>query len=217
MAKYAALSTALERARITSIPVFAAAARGSGDRGNDEHRAAVTLAQFQGALALVQGRGREAASTIGRRPSSSRSSRRSRRTSAATTAAKVVEWVIGAVAMATSGAGWTSDHATAMATGQRARSTTMSSRSSRALSAPSPSGRARVPRGPAAAKPRGCIGFWVIRRRCRSRRQHRWSAGAQMLETPGLTEHPRRSGRRDRGGAASRFLQTASIGGTPKI
>ena len=72
--KYAALSTALERARITSIPVFAAAARAAAVIIDDEHRAAVTLAQFQGALALVS-RARARGSIDDRHwPSSSRRS-----------------------------------------------------------------------------------------------------------------------------------------------
>ena len=52
---YPALTGALERARIRSIAVFAAAARRAASLAaiDDERRAAVTLAQYQGGLALA--------------------------------------------------------------------------------------------------------------------------------------------------------------------
>jgi hypothetical protein len=52
---YPALSGALERAHITSIPIFAAAARRAATLAGiaDERRAAVTLAQYQGGIALA--------------------------------------------------------------------------------------------------------------------------------------------------------------------
>ena len=53
--QYPALSGALERARITSIPIFAAAGRRAAALAgiDDDRRAAVTLAQYQGGIALA--------------------------------------------------------------------------------------------------------------------------------------------------------------------
>jgi hypothetical protein len=53
--QYPALTGALERARITSIPAFAAAARRAASLAgiDDTRRAAVTLAQYQGGIALT--------------------------------------------------------------------------------------------------------------------------------------------------------------------
>jgi hypothetical protein len=55
VAQYPALIAALERARITAIPVYAAAVRRAAALAaiDDDRRAAVTLTQFQGALAIV--------------------------------------------------------------------------------------------------------------------------------------------------------------------
>jgi hypothetical protein len=54
-AQYPALIAALERARITALPVYAAAARRAAALASidDDRRAALTLTQFQGALAIV--------------------------------------------------------------------------------------------------------------------------------------------------------------------
>ena len=91
--------------------------------------------------------------------------------------------------MAYRGAGWTSDQQRQWRpVNERARR-----RCPRARRGPSRSahrcrrsGRARATAWTrAAAKPRGCIGFWVIRRRCRSRRQHRWSAEPRCSRLPG--------------------------------
>jgi hypothetical protein len=100
--KYAALSAVLERARIASIPIFAAAARRAAAIGriDDEQRAAVTLAQFQGALALVA-RAR-ARGTIGDRQAAELVSALSEIETdiRGDYGGQVVEWVIGAAAMA---------------------------------------------------------------------------------------------------------------------
>ena len=99
--RYPALSGALERARVTAIPLFAAAARRAAAISgiDDERRAAVALAQYQGALALVsRARGRR---SIDERQATELISE----LSAIETdvrgdyGGKVVEWVIGAVAM----------------------------------------------------------------------------------------------------------------------
>jgi hypothetical protein len=100
--KYAALSAALERARITSIPVFAAAARRAAAIGgiDDEHRAAVTLAQFQGALVLVS-RARARGSIDDRQAAELVSALSAIETDIrGDYGGQIVEWVIGAVAMA---------------------------------------------------------------------------------------------------------------------
>jgi hypothetical protein len=100
--KYSALSATLERARITSIAAFAAAARRAAAIGgiDDQQHAAVTLAQFQGAVALVsraRGRGsiddRQAAELVSALSAIETDIR-------GDYAGQIVEWLIGAVAMA---------------------------------------------------------------------------------------------------------------------
>ena len=101
VAEYPALSGALERARLTSIPVFAAAARRASALSSigDERHAAVALAQYQGALATVT-RGRAKGSIDQRQAAELIAALSAIETDVrGDYGGKIVEWIIGAVAM----------------------------------------------------------------------------------------------------------------------